>query len=119
MQSVQYNARLRQAAEAFIAAANAGDVAQVPALFTPDAVIDDPSTGHRVDGHVGIGVSMVSRRAICPIISVGAGPLTRNAFIPRRPCSRRRSGSSTANVDSANADSAIYNWGIPIHTGIL
>lgn len=24
------------------------------ALFTPNAVIDDPSTGHRYDGHVGI-----------------------------------------------------------------
>lgn len=54
MQSFQHNARPRQAAEAFIAAANAGDVARVLALFTPDAVIDDPSTGHRFDGHAGI-----------------------------------------------------------------
>ncbi|OAN63770.1 hypothetical protein A7X12_19205 [Sphingomonas sp. TDK1] len=37
-----------------IAATNAGDADAVVALFTPDAVIDDPSTGHRFDGHAGI-----------------------------------------------------------------
>lgn len=46
--------RLRHAADAFIAATNAGDVDQVLGLFTPDAVIDDPSTGHCFDGHAGI-----------------------------------------------------------------
>lgn len=47
--------RLRSAADALIAATNAGDVKRVLPLFTPDAVIDDPSTGHRFDGHAGIG----------------------------------------------------------------
>jgi len=42
------------AVETFIAAANSHDVEQVLALFTPDAVIDDPSTGHCFDGHAGI-----------------------------------------------------------------
>lgn len=46
--------RLREAADALIAATNSFDVARVLALFTPDAVIDDPSTGHRFDGHGGI-----------------------------------------------------------------
>lgn len=41
-------------ADALIAATNAGDADAVIALFTPDAVIDDPSTGHRFDGHAGI-----------------------------------------------------------------
>lgn len=45
---------LRLAVDAFIAAANCHDVARVLALFAPDAVIDDPSTGHRFDGHPGI-----------------------------------------------------------------
>jgi len=54
MQLDHQNASLRRAAEAFIAATNAGDVAAVLALFTPDAVIDDPSTGHRFDHHAGI-----------------------------------------------------------------
>ena len=46
--------KLRVAVETFIAAANSHDVEQVLALFTPDAVIDDPSTGHCFDGHAGI-----------------------------------------------------------------
>jgi len=46
--------RLRHAADAFIAATNAGDVEQVLVLFAPDAVIDDPSTGDCFDGHMGI-----------------------------------------------------------------
>ena len=46
--------RLRTAADAFIAATNAGDVAGVLKLFTSDAVIDDPSTGDSFDGHAGI-----------------------------------------------------------------
>jgi len=45
---------LRGVADALIAATNAGDADAVIALFTPDAVIDDPSTGHRFDGHAGI-----------------------------------------------------------------
>lgn len=44
----------RPLADALIATTNAGDVDAVVALFTPDAVIDDPSTGHRFDGHAGI-----------------------------------------------------------------
>jgi len=48
------NDKTRSIAEAFIAATNAFDVERVQTLFTPDAVIDDPSTGHRFDGHAGI-----------------------------------------------------------------
>lgn len=50
----QTTTRLRQAADAFIAATNAGDVDTVLRLFAPDAVIDDPSTGHCFEGHAGI-----------------------------------------------------------------
>jgi ketosteroid isomerase-like protein len=46
--------RLREVADALIAATNSFDAARVLTLFTPDAVIDDPSTGHRFDGHAGI-----------------------------------------------------------------
>ena len=45
---------LRTAADALIAATNALDADTAVTLFTPDAVIDDPSTGHRFDGHAGI-----------------------------------------------------------------
>lgn len=40
--------------DALISATNEGDADAVVALFTPDAVIEDPSTGSRFDGHVGI-----------------------------------------------------------------
>lgn len=46
--------KLRKIAVAFIAATNACDVDAVLKLFAPDAVIDDPSTGHCFDGHTGI-----------------------------------------------------------------
>ena len=46
--------KLGSVAKAFIAAANASDVKRVLELFILDAVIDDPSTGYRFDGHVGI-----------------------------------------------------------------
>jgi ketosteroid isomerase-like protein len=45
---------LRRSANAFIAATNAGDVDAALKLFAPDALIDDPSTGHCFKGHVGI-----------------------------------------------------------------
>jgi ketosteroid isomerase-like protein len=45
---------LRQTADALIAATNAFDAERALQLFAPDAVIDDPSTGHRFDGHAGI-----------------------------------------------------------------
>lgn len=45
---------LRQPANDFIAATNAFYVEAALALFTPDAVINDPSTGHRFDAHAGI-----------------------------------------------------------------
>ena len=45
---------LRQVAGALIAATNAFAVEQVLGLFAHDAVIDDPSTGQRFDGHAGI-----------------------------------------------------------------
>ena len=44
----------RRVADALIAATNAFDVEAALALFTSDAVIDDPSTGHRFDGQRGI-----------------------------------------------------------------
>ncbi|HAT33385.1 MAG TPA: hypothetical protein DCW29_21815 [Janthinobacterium sp.] len=46
--------KLRKASEAFIAASNCYDVERVLSLFTSDAVIDDPSTGHCFDGRAGI-----------------------------------------------------------------
>ena len=45
---------LRHVADALIAATNAFAVERVLALFAHHAVIDDPSTGHRFDGHAGI-----------------------------------------------------------------
>lgn len=45
---------LRRVADALIAATNAFAVEQVLGLSAPDAVIDDPSTGQRFDGHDGI-----------------------------------------------------------------
>lgn len=40
--------------DALIEATNAFDTEAALALFTPDAVIDDPSTGEVFDGHAGI-----------------------------------------------------------------
>ncbi len=45
----------RKAANALIEALNAFDASRVQTLFTADAVIDDPSTGHSFEGHPGIG----------------------------------------------------------------
>ncbi len=45
----------RTAANALIAALNAFDISRVQALFTADALIDDPSTGFSFEGHAGIG----------------------------------------------------------------
>ncbi|CDZ62126.1 nuclear transport factor 2 family protein [Neorhizobium galegae] len=45
---------LRAKADALITATNAFDTEAAVTLFTPDAVIDDPSTGHRFDGHAGV-----------------------------------------------------------------
>ena len=45
---------VRNIADALIASLNAGDVDAFVALFTPDTVIDDPSIGHRFEGHAGI-----------------------------------------------------------------
>lgn len=45
---------LRAMAEALIDATNAFDVERALALFTQEAVIDDPSTGHSFEGHEGI-----------------------------------------------------------------
>ncbi len=47
--------RLQSAAEAFIAATNAFDAQAALALFAPDAIVDDPSTGRSFIGHAGIG----------------------------------------------------------------
>ena len=40
--------------DAFISATNGYDVEEALRLFTSNAVIDDPSTGKRFDGHPGI-----------------------------------------------------------------
>jgi len=45
---------LRAASTALIATLNAADADAAVSLFASDAVIDDPSTGHRFDGHAGI-----------------------------------------------------------------
>jgi hypothetical protein len=45
---------LRKTAEALVVATNAFDVEQTLKLFTSNALIDDPSTGHRFKGHDGI-----------------------------------------------------------------
>jgi hypothetical protein len=42
---------LRGIADALFATSNAFDAERALRLFTPDAVIDDPSTGHRFGGH--------------------------------------------------------------------
>lgn len=47
-------ASIRGVADSLIAAINAFDIARALTMFAPDAVIDDPSTGHRFDGHAGI-----------------------------------------------------------------
>lgn len=50
----KYGGKPRELADALIAATNAFDVDGVLALFTEDAVIDDPSTGHVFRGLAGI-----------------------------------------------------------------
>ena len=45
---------LHLAADALIAAFNSTDANAAIALFSRDAVIDDPSTGHQFNGHDGI-----------------------------------------------------------------
>jgi hypothetical protein len=47
-------ANLRGISDALITATNAFDVERALPLFTLDATIDDPSTGHRFDGHAGV-----------------------------------------------------------------
>jgi len=51
---VDHAGELRRIADAFIAATNAFDVEAALALFATGAVIDDPSTGHRFEGHDGV-----------------------------------------------------------------
>lgn len=62
--------------ERFIVAANAFDVDAALALFAPDAVIDDPSTGHRFVGHAGIGDYLtryfVAYRTVTRLLSITA-----------------------------------------------
>ncbi|RZI55945.1 MAG: nuclear transport factor 2 family protein [Rubrivivax sp.] len=54
MDSTAPDGKLRELADALISATNAFDADRVLTLFTADAVIDDPSTGHVFDGHAGI-----------------------------------------------------------------
>ncbi len=65
---------LRAAADALIAATNAFDADTAVTLFAPDAVIDDPSTGHRFDGHAGIRAYIeryfVGHRTVTRILSI-------------------------------------------------
>ena len=74
---------LRDVADALIAATNAGDVEAVISLFTPDGVINDPSTGHRFDGHVGI-------RTYVERYFVGYQTVTRLLSVDRLPDGRAR-----------------------------
>lgn len=45
---------LHKAANALLAVFNSSDADAALTLFSPEAVIDDPSTGHRFDGYAGI-----------------------------------------------------------------
>ena len=45
---------MRARVNALISATNAFDVKAALALFTPQAIIDDPSTGERFDHHAGV-----------------------------------------------------------------
>lgn len=67
---------LQETVERFIATANAFDVDAALALFAPDAVIDDPSTGHRFVGHAGIGDYLtryfVGYRTVTRLLSIAA-----------------------------------------------
>jgi ketosteroid isomerase-like protein len=54
MNVVRDTTSLRKVADAFVATTNSCDVNAVLKLFAPNAVIDDPSTGHRFNGHNGI-----------------------------------------------------------------
>jgi len=65
--------------DGLIQATNAFDVERVLALFTPEAVVDDPSTGHRFDGREGIRSYIkqyfVSYQTVSRILTVeGVGP---------------------------------------------
>jgi ketosteroid isomerase-like protein len=59
-----------------INATNRYDVEAVLTLYTPDAVIDDPSTGERFDGHPGIreylGRFFVGYHTITKLLSVNS-----------------------------------------------
>ncbi|MGQ8630248.1 YybH family protein [Agrobacterium sp. DKPNP3] len=64
-----------------IKATNAFDADAVTVLFTPDAVIDDPSTGERFDGYDGIRDYVerffVGYKTVTRLLTVEAfGPLT-------------------------------------------
>lgn len=77
----QTHEHIRQVADALIAAMNAFDVERALVLFAHDAVIDDPSTGHRFDGHEG------TRRYIEQYF-VGYHTVTRFLSMKRLGCSR-------------------------------
>jgi hypothetical protein len=52
--SIKGTAHLHQIALALIEATNGFDVERALTLFTSDAVISDPSTGHHFENHAGI-----------------------------------------------------------------
>lgn len=67
---------LQGTVERFIAATNAFDVDAALALFAPEAVIDDPSTGHRFVSYAGIGDYLtryfVAYRTVTRLLSITA-----------------------------------------------
>ena len=67
---------LQATVERFIAATTAFDIDAALALVAPDAVIDDPSTGHRFVGHAGIGDYLtryfVGYRTVTRLLSITA-----------------------------------------------
>lgn len=68
--------RLRKVAAGLIAATNAFDVEAALNLFSADAVIDNPSTGHRFDGHAGIRAYVeryfIGYRTVARLLSIEA-----------------------------------------------
>lgn len=76
MNDVAHRHPLQTTVEIFIAAANAFDVEAALALFTPTAVVDDPSTGHRFVAHAGIRDYLeryfISYRTVTRLLSIEA-----------------------------------------------
>lgn len=87
----------RQLADALIAATNAFDVDRVLALFTPEAVIDDPSTGLCFEGQAGI-------RDYVERYFIGYQTVTRLRSVSRLAGDRARCGSTFAAISAMRSD---------------